>query len=280
MSKTSIIISTYNNPVWLEKVLWSFSCQTHQDFEVLVADDGSRDETRKAIDDMRAKLPFNLRHIWQKDDGFRKCRILNKAIMQADGEYLIFTDGDCIARRDFVEAHLKHRQPGAYLSGDYVRLPMKTSEAIGKEDILSGHCFDLDYLIAKGYPPKKISQRLKAKGLKASFLDSFSFVHANWYGNNASGWKKDLVAVNGFDERMAYGGSDWEFGDRLNRSGIKRKRVRYRAIVLHLDHSRAYANPELIKKNKVIWNDAVQKKTVWTDFGISSHSKPERLISL
>ena len=153
MSKTSIIISTYNNPVWLEKVLWSFSCQTHQDFEVLVADDGSRDETRKAIDDMRAKLPFNLRHIWQKDDGFRKCRILNKAIMQADGEYLIFTDGDCIARRDFVEAHLKHRQPGAYLSGDYVRLPMKTSEAIGKEDILSGHCFDLDYLIAKGYPP-------------------------------------------------------------------------------------------------------------------------------
>ncbi|HNV84881.1 MAG TPA: glycosyltransferase family 2 protein [Arenimonas sp.] len=272
MSKTSIIITTYNNPVWLEKVLWGFSCQTRQDFEIVIADDGSRDETRDLIDTMRGKIPMSIQHVWQHDDGFRKCRILNQAIMQAEGEYLIFTDGDCIPRRDFVETHLKHREPGAYLSGDYVRLPMSTSIAIGKEEILSGRCFDLDYLIANGYPPKKISQRLKAKGLKASFLDTFSFVQANWYGNNASGWKKDLVAVNGFDERMAYGGSDWEFGDRLNRSGIKRKRVRYRAIVLHLDHARAYANADLIEKNKAIWNEAVKNNTVWTDFGISSQS--------
>jgi len=146
---------------------------------------------------------------------------------------------------------------------------MSTSVAITKADILDGRCFDLGYLIANGYPPKKISQRLKAKGLKASFLDKFSFVQANWYGNNASGWKKDLVAVNGFDERMAYGGSDWEFGDRLNRSGIRRLRVRYRAIVLHLEHSRGYADPELIRKNKAIWDEAVLKKTVWTDYGIS-----------
>ncbi len=269
MSKTSVIVTTYNNPAWLEKVLWGFSCQTRQDFDIVIADDGSRSETRDLIDTMRTKIPLDIRHVWQEDDGFRKCRILNQAIVQAEGDYLIFTDGDCIPRRDFVETHLRHREPGAYLSGDYVRLPMTTSEAIGKEEILSGRCFDLDYLIANGYPPKKISQRLRAKGLKASFLDNFSFVQANWYGNNASGWKKDLVAVNGFDERMAYGGSDWEFGDRLNRSGIKRKRVRYRAIVLHLDHSRGYADPELIRKNKALWDEAVQKKTVWTDFGIS-----------
>lgn len=273
MSQTSIIITTYNNPAWLEKVLWSFSCQTHRDFEVVIADDGSKDETRELIETMRSQVPFPIRHVWQEDDGFRKCRILNQAIMQAAGDYLIFTDGDCIARSDFVETHLRYRQPGAYLSGDYVRLPMDTSKAISKDDILTGKCFDLDYLISNGYPPKKISQRLKAKGLKASFLDTFSFVQANWYGNNASGWKKDLIAINGFDERMAYGGSDWEFGDRLNRSGIRRIRVRYRAIVLHLDHSRGYADPELIKKNKAIWDEAVQKKTVWTDFGISGHAK-------
>ena len=75
--------------------------------------------------------------------------------MQATGDYLVFTDGDCIARSDFVETHLRHRQPGAYLSGDYVRLPMATSNAISKNDILSGRCFDLDYLIANAYPPKK-----------------------------------------------------------------------------------------------------------------------------
>lgn len=273
MSQNSIIITTYNNPAWLEKVLWSMSCQTVKDFEVVIADDGSKNETRDVIEAMRSQMPFNIRHVWQEDDGFRKCRILNQAIIQASGDYLIFTDGDCIARSDFVETHLKYRQPGAYLSGDYVRLPMNTSQAIAKADILSGRCFDLDYLIANGYPPGKVSQRLKAKGLKASLLDTFSFVQANWYGNNASGWKKDLIAINGFDERMAYGGSDWEFGDRLNRSGIRRIRVRYRAIVLHLDHSRGYADPELIKKNKAIWDKAVQKKTVWTDFGISGHAK-------
>lgn len=273
MSQASVIITTYNNPAWLEKVLWAFSCQTQQGFEVLIADDGSRDKTRELIDSIRIKVPFNIQHVWQEDDGFRKCRILNEAIVQAKGDYLIFTDGDCIARRDFVETHMKHRQAGSYLSGDYVRLPMSTSKAISKDDILSGRCFDLDYLVANGYPAKKISQRLKAKGLKAGFLDTFSFVRANWYGNNASAWKKDIVAINGFDERMAYGGSDWEFGDRLNRSGIKRKRVRYRAIVLHLDHARSYADPEFIKKNKVIWCEAIQKKTVWTDYGISSRKK-------
>lgn len=273
MTQASIIITTYNNPAWLEKVLWSFSCQTASNFDVVIADDGSKEATRELIDSLRPQLPFSVQHIWQEDEGFRKCRILNQAIVQAKGDYLIFTDGDCIARRDFVETHLRHSKAGAYLSGDYVRLPMSTSEALSKNDILSGRCFDLDYLIANGYPRKKISQRLKAKGLKAYFLDTFSFVQANWYGNNASGWKKDLVAINGFDERMAYGGSDWEFGDRLNRSGIKRKRVRYRAIVLHLDHSRGYADPELIKKNRAIWDEAIQNKTVWTDFGISQHAK-------
>jgi len=274
VSQTSIIITTYNNPAWLEKSLWSFSCQTHKDFEVVIADDGSKNETRDLIETMRQKLAFPIQHVWQEDEGFRKCRILNKAILQAKGEYLLFTDGDCIARSDFVETHVKHRKPGAFLSGDYVRLPMHTSQALTQDDILTGRCFDLKHLIANGYPPKKISQRLKATGLKASFLDTFSFVKANWYGNNASGWKKDLIAINGFDERMAYGGSDWELGDRLNRSGIRRVRVRYRAIVLHLEHSRAYADPVLMKNNKAIWDEAIQMKTVWTDFGISQHAKP------
>lgn len=272
MANTSVIISTYNNPAWLEKVLWSYCGQSCKEFDIVIADDGSTRETRDLIDNLRVKLPFNIEHVWQEDVGFRKCRILNQAIVQASGEYLIFSDGDCLARRDFVETHVKHRRHGAYLSGDYVRLPMHTSQAISKEAILDGRCFDLDYLIANGFPPEKISQRLKAKGFKAGLLDKFSFVQANWYGNNASGWKKDILAVNGFDERMAYGGSDWEFGDRLNRSGIRRIRVRYRAIVLHLEHSRGYANPELVSKNKTLWDEAVRNKTVWTDAGISLHT--------
>ena len=77
MADTSVIITTYNNPAWLEKVLWSYTCQTRKDFEILIADDGSNDETRELIEAMRSQVPFPIRHVWQEDDGFRKCRILN-----------------------------------------------------------------------------------------------------------------------------------------------------------------------------------------------------------
>lgn len=94
--KLSVIITTYNSPVWLEKVLWGYSVQTHKDFEIVIGDDGSRDDTRETIDRLRKETGLTIKHIWQEDKGFRKCRILNKAILQADAPYLVFTDGDCI----------------------------------------------------------------------------------------------------------------------------------------------------------------------------------------
>ena len=97
----SVIISTYNSPQWLEKVLWGYSVQTHHRFELIIADDGSTAETRELVDRMRADTGLTIKHVWQEDDGFRKCRILNKAVLEADADYLVFTDGDCIPRNDF-----------------------------------------------------------------------------------------------------------------------------------------------------------------------------------
>ncbi|MDX5328696.1 MAG: glycosyltransferase, partial [Marinobacter sp.] len=76
-----MIISTYNSPEWLEKVLWGYSAQTHKDFEIIIADDGSKDETRQLIDRMRDETGLTITHVWQEDDGFQKCRILNKAVL-------------------------------------------------------------------------------------------------------------------------------------------------------------------------------------------------------
>ena len=89
------------------KVLWGFLEQTHKDFEIVIADDGSGDETRQLVENIKKQAPVEIKHIWQQDDGFQKCRILNKAIMASEGNYLIFTDGDCIPRADFVEQHLR-----------------------------------------------------------------------------------------------------------------------------------------------------------------------------
>ena len=105
MSEISVIISTYNAEAWLEKVLWGYNCQTFKDFEIVIADDGSRPKTKELIDDFIENTKLNIVHVWQEDDGFQKSRILNKAIVACKSEYIVMSDGDCIPRADFLEVH-------------------------------------------------------------------------------------------------------------------------------------------------------------------------------
>jgi glycosyltransferase involved in cell wall biosynthesis len=134
---TSVIISTYNNPKWLQKVLWSFNQQTFTDFEVVIADDGSNDETKLLIEAMKAKMNYPIQHIWHEDNGFQKTIILNKATVASKSHYLVYTDGDCIARADFLQVHNDRREEGYFLSGGYFKLPMTISELISEEDIIT-----------------------------------------------------------------------------------------------------------------------------------------------
>ena len=109
--RTSVILSTYNQPRALELSLWGFAAQAVRDFEVVIADDGSRPDTAALVEAMRARTGLHLVHVWHEDRGFRKTEILNRAILAAQGEYLIFSDGDCIPRRDLVAVHLAHARP-------------------------------------------------------------------------------------------------------------------------------------------------------------------------
>ena len=91
-----VIISTYNNPAWLEKTLWGYLCQDRMADEIIIADDGSGEETRMLIERYKKLLP--IKHVWHEDDGFRKTVILNKAIVAATADYLVFTDQDCVPK--------------------------------------------------------------------------------------------------------------------------------------------------------------------------------------
>lgn len=246
----SVVISTYNSPAWLEKVLWGYSVQTHRDFEIIVADDGSRDDTAALIARMRDETGLPIQHVWQPDDGFRKCRILNLATLKVTTPYVVYTDGDCIPRRDFLAVHAQEAEPGHYLSGGYHKLPMATSQAIGRDDILSGRCFELAWLKAHGLPRSYKNSKLSASPTQARWFNRLTPTRCNFKGSNGSAWLKDILAVNGFDETMAYGGEDREFGVRLINAGIRPKHVRYNAIVIHLDHARGYRNPDIIEANR------------------------------
>ncbi|MCY1557236.1 hypothetical protein D9M68_940690 [compost metagenome] len=80
-----------------------------------------------------------------------------------------------------------------------------------------------------------------------------------------------MLAVNGFDERMQYGGEDCEFGDRLKNLGLKAKRIRYSAICVHLEHGRGYVNPAMIEANKKIRLETRLHRTVKAVVGIDQY---------
>lgn len=264
----SVIISTYNQPKWLENVLWSYNYQTYKNFEVVIADDGSTETTKIMIDNMSKLVNFPIKHIWHADEGFRKTTILNKATLVSVGTYLVFTDGDCIARNDFLQSHINKREVGYCLSGGYFKLPLTISKLITKTDIETQDCFKIDWLKHHGLKKTFKSNKLTSRGFKEYFLNTFTTTKATFDGMNVSGWKANIIEVNGFDERMEYGGEDREIGERLVNLGIKFKQIRYSAICLHLYHERDYVKPEMIEKNKKIRAITKQQKVKQTPFGI------------
>jgi glycosyltransferase involved in cell wall biosynthesis len=270
--KTSVIISTFNQPEWLQKVLWGYELQTESNFEIIIADDGSTEENKQLNYDFIEQSSLNIEYIWQKDNGFQKTKILNKAILKTSADYLIFTDGDCIPRNDFVETHLKLKKNNTFLSGGYFKLPESISKSILKKHIENQECFELNWLYKNGLKKTFKTNKLTAKGFKSWLLNSFTPTKATFDGMNVSGWKRAIINVNGFDERMQYGGEDRELGERLMNEGIKFKQIRYSAICLHLDHERGYVNPEMIENNMKIRALTKKHKVKRTLFGIEKES--------
>ncbi len=265
--RLSVIVSTYNAPAWLEKVLWGYAIQSHRDFELIVADDGSGDETARLLR-RHAGRGAPIRHVRQEDEGFRKSRILNRAIAAARANYLVFSDGDCIPRADFLATHAALARPGRFLSGGYVKLPLKVSRAIARDDVRSGRAFSPAWIRARGGRDPKRLVKLAMPRRAAPAADLLTTTRPTWNGHNASGWRRDIVAANGFDERMAYGGQDRELGERLENAGIRGLQVRHRAVCVHLDHPRAYATRESIARNRRIRRATRARGMLRTPFGI------------
>jgi glycosyltransferase involved in cell wall biosynthesis len=268
--KISVIITTYNAEAWLQKVLIGYSVQTEDDFEIVIADDGSSPKTKELLEEFNTKFKHPIVHVWHEDDGFQKSKILNKAILKANSDYLLFTDGDCIPRADFVKTHLKHKENGYFLSGGYFKLPLSVSELISELDISNQHCFSLKWLKKNGFSLNFKSIKLTKNNLLAQFLNWITPTKRSWNGHNSSGFKADILAVNGFNHDMKYGGLDRELGERLFNNGLLSKQIRYAAICVHLDHARGYSDPEIWKSNNAIRSFNRKNKVIKIENGIDS----------
>ena len=272
----SVIITTYNSEEWLQKVLVGYSVQTEQDFEVIIADDGSTEKTKAVIDSFQNQFKFPIVHVWQEDNGFQKCKILNKAILKTNSDYLLFTDGDCIPRKDFVAQHLKYKEQGYFLSGGYFKLPIEISKQISLDNIKNQDCFSISWLIKNGVSKTFKLSKLTKISVFAVFMNWLTPTKRTFNGHNTSCFKSDLLAVNGFNEIMQYGGLDRELGERLFNYGILSKQIRYSAVCLHLDHARAYFNQEEWNKNLALRAYNIKNNITWITTGIIKGENPRK----
>lgn len=269
--KLSVIITTYNSEEWLKKVLFGYLNQTETDFEVVIADDGSTSKTKELISEFSPKFKYKITHVWQEDHGFQKCKILNKAILKCTSNYILFTDGDCIPRQDFITTHLKHQEKGYFLSGGYFKLPLKTSEIIDEKSIKNNTCFNPIWLAKNGVKTNfKLTKLIRFKPF-TFFMNWITPTKKTFNGHNTSCYKEDLLAVNGFNEDMKYGGLDREIGERMFNLGVRSKQIRYSAICIHLDHERGYFHPEEWNKNVKIRDYNIKNKVIKIKNGLNQY---------
>ena len=245
---TSLIITTYNWTEALEICLESVLKQTVIPKEIIIADDGSKQETADLIKKMQKSNPnIKIIHSWQEDKGFRLSMSRNKAINKATGEYIIIIDGDLLLERHFVQDHIENMEKGYFIQGSRVIM----SEDKSKE-IFKGKLPEMPLaLIEKGFKNKAnvirntlLSKMFVKKDKKLSGIR----------GCNMSFFKEDLVKVNGFEEEIqGWGREDSEIAVRLFNNGIGKKRLKFKALTYHIyhnenDRSKLKENDEFLEK--------------------------------
>lgn len=236
----SVVVNTYNWPEALRLVLLSLAAQTYRNFEIVVADDGSGEETRMVIEAFAAGSPVPVRHVWQEDDGFRRTKILNAAIRSCHGSYLVFLDGDCITQPDFLARHHALSQPNHLITGNRIML----QKALSAELCASG-IWDYDIFRRKalGYRVRKDISKILPLFVKlpcSRLRDYRGFVWRRIRGCNLACWKDDAHAIGGYNENMTgWGDEDCEFVFRMQHRGVIRRSGAWGTEVLHLWHEEA-----------------------------------------
>jgi glycosyltransferase involved in cell wall biosynthesis len=240
--RASVILATYQQPRLLDLALTGYANQTARDFELVVADDGSRDETREVIAAHARRGTVPITHVWHPHDGFWKSRALNRAVLRSAGAQLIFSDGDCVPARSFVAEHLRAARPNAFIVGGHVRLSEADTARVTAELVLDG-------ALEREIPRR---ERLELLWMHAKSQLAIALRRRNrprLYGLNFSLDRASFTRVNGFDQ--TYRNSARDDSDLRNRLLLARVRpisLWHRARVVHLFHPPHH--------ERLLWADA------------------------
>jgi glycosyltransferase involved in cell wall biosynthesis len=265
-SGATVIVSTYENPTALALVFAGLARQIRTDFEVLVADDGSREPARAVVSELARSVAVPVRHVWQPDQGLRKGRILNHALLEAGGDYVIFLDGDIVPAPDFVASHLALARPDAYLSGSTVLLGTGPSARLTPDDVARGSLDGLRSWRPGNRRSRRVAMR-RVPGLAALFDRRLARRPVGFHGGNASVTRDAALAIGGFDERLARF-EDKDFGYRLRLHGLRGESVRYRIPTWHVHHERPYAGRKVRDDSRALFEASVSAGKARTEHGL------------
>lgn len=233
-SSVALIVTTYNRPDALERVLESIEALQRMPDEIVIADDGSDEETQALIGRWKKRLP--LQHAWQEDEGFRAAAARNRAVAMTTADYLVFLDGDCLVEHEFIARHLYLAESGSFVPGSRILI----SEAL-TQDILSNHSGVLSWNLFHWF----LARVLRRANRMTPFFKLPNGVWRKWRRKEWRGvrtcnlgvWRKDFEGVNGFDEDFhGWGHEDADLAIRLIRNGVFRKDGNFGLPVLHLWH--------------------------------------------
>lgn len=263
-NKSSLLVTTYNWESALEKVLESILLQTLLPVEVLIADDGSAQDTAQLIKRYQRTFPIPLIHCWQEDKGFRAATIRNKAIAKTTTDYVIMIDGDMLLHRNFIQDHINNAQRGLFIQGSRVITSPEKTEQI------------LQY-----YGPTALQFNIFSSGISNRFntLNSrflrkiFSRIDKKLHATktcNFSAWKEDLLAINGFNEDyIGWGREDSDLAARLIHIGKKRLKLKSMANAYHLYHDDNSRNR--LSQNDILLDRCLQERHTYCVNGVDKY---------
>ena len=259
--KLAVIVSTYNRPDTLGKVLDGLFDQTIAPDEILIADDGSDENSRQVVKGYLRRSVLPIKYIWHEDQGFRLAEIRNKAILQSVSDYLVLLDGDCIPNKYFIEDHRNLAQKGCFFQGKRVIVNKKLSPRFTRQDANSFKVL-VKHLMTGNVSNGHHFFRIPFKAI--------------YYGTNLSGirgcnmgfFKNDLHAVNGFNQAFfGWGKEDSELVVRLYKYGLRRKEHPFRAICYHLWHEQNERNN--LNENERLLVQTIQSGEYYCESGLS-----------
>ena len=262
--KVSILVSTYNWPKALELSIKSMLRQTVLPDEIVIADDGSNNETKELITRLQKESSVPIIHVWHPDDGFRKTIILNMAIAKITGDYILQVDGDVILSRHFVSDHLELAEKNHFVCGSRVKLNPKITSRVMETGVFPPRFWEMPL----GFMANSFRSRILRKYLAKRYARAIGHLR----GCNMAFWKGDLIKENGYNEDlMQWGHEDGEIAFRLHFAGVEKKALKGGGCVYHLYHK------EMSRSNEGRHLEELERvnngKIKWCDNGLDKYLK-------